>query len=170
MWSPTTGSIPNASRDTHLDCIPPLYPLYPSKPPWPPGAYPDRMFPYKNRLKWWISARQAHLADGIDDQAPLYDGDRGEQLRRRVRGLRRWLKVRIVAIVFLSFSIVATIVSAILNLIPATAELEAGLALSMRIASTFAGVITLVYLFTVRTLGQLEIDALLLLQLQTRHL
>jgi hypothetical protein len=109
--------------------------------------------PYRNRYRWFLFGRYSHLVRAIRDH-PLDD----LTLIRRVNSLRAWNSVRFVFSVLLSIGVVATIASAVASQLPGLAESVLARIVAFSTAAT--GVLTLIYLFLTRLLGQLEIDIL----------
>lgn len=121
------------------------------------------VFPYENRWKWWLRPRQQHLVDALEQRPVVFQGTQGQQLRRRVRAIERWLRVRLALVLLLSFSIIAGATTWILDAVDGPEEAATAVQVASRVASGLAGLFSVLYIFTLRTLGQLEIDALLLL-------
>lgn len=111
------------------------------------------MYPYRNRLRWFVFGRYSHLVRAIRDH-PSED----LTLIRRVNSLRIWNSVRFVFSVLLSVGVAATVASAVASQLPGQAESVLAGVVAASTAAT--GVLTLVYLFLTRLLGQLEIDIL----------
>lgn len=126
--------------------------------PRPPGVYP-----YRNRLRWFMFGRYAHLVRAARDRRR---GVQDTVLDQRLASLRAWNSVRFVVSVPLTAGLVATVGGALANLLPgglAQEVVDDILALS----TSVTGIFTLAYLFLSRLLGQLEIDILALLTLDT---
>ncbi len=128
------------------------------------------MYPFESRLRWWIQGRPRHLIEAVSRDPALAAGAHREAIAEALLRIRKWLVARTALLVLLSMGIVSSILSVILRALPRMVEVEAGLSLFVRISTALAGVFTLLYLLANRTLGQLEIDILLLMQLtQTEH-
>lgn len=135
-----------------------------------PAALAAPMYPYESKLRWWIKPRYKHLIDAVERQPSLLEGRLGAQLDRRLTRMNVWLKVRLALLIFLSFSLVASAASVILSWFPGTTLAEDALRVFIRVATTFATLFTVLYFFTLRTLGQLEIDALMMIHVHhLRH-
>lgn len=131
------------------------------------------MYPYDSWFQWLIRPRQKHLVDGLEDREDAaFKGPDGEALRKRLNAIEGWLKVRAVLIVLLSFSAVAAVASWVFDMVNGVAlqpEIASLVERIRNITTTASGVLTLLYLFTLRTLGQLEIDAILLMPAHRAH-
>lgn len=114
---------------------------------------PRAVYPYRNRLRWFLFGRYSHLVRAIRDH-PSED----LTLIRRVNSLRLWNSVRFVFSVLLSVGVVATVASAVASQLPGQAESVLAGIVATSTAAT--GALTLVYLFLTRLLGQIEIDIL----------
>lgn len=121
------------------------------------------MYPYDNWWKWVLKPKQAHLVDALEDRPGIFDGPEGEALRLRLAGIRTMLKVRAGLLALLSFSVVAAVVSWLVWALGEGAEVAAAVETARTWVSAWAGVTWVLYLLTMRTLQQLEIDSLLLL-------
>lgn len=124
------------------------------------------MYPYDTAWKWWLRGRHRHLIDGIHKRHDLLAADKHGRLDRRMKAVRIWLIVRVVVLVILSFSIVASIATALLGWI---SPAETAIAVFRRIAGSLTTVFSLLYFLTLRILGQLEIDILLLVDERLSH-
>ena len=119
------------------------------------------MYPYRNRMRWIVAGRYAHLLKALDRRRNLQDS----VLEARLEAMRVWGRVRMVVIILLSIGLLATTVAWIARFMPA---FEAAVEAIVRIATTasyLSGALTLTYLFLTRLLGQLEADILALLAL-----
>lgn len=164
VWSPTTGSIQSASRDPENELHPILFPLYPRSlhVACPVGRF---VYPFQSKLQWWVRGRPAHLIAAIERDRSLAAGPYKGEIATGLVRIRRWMVVRVVMLIGLSMGVVSSILSILLRSIPRMAEVQAGLGLLVQISTALAGLFTLGYLLSNRTLSQLEIDVLLLLQL-----
>lgn len=126
------------------------------------------MYPYQNKLRWWIRGRYGHLVDAVAQQPRLTRGLYGEQLAQRVIILRRWMLIRMIVLIILSFSVIAAVVSLVASVFSGTGELVGILRTLARISTILTPLATLLYFLGGRVLGQAEIDALMLWQMQTR--
>lgn len=117
------------------------------------------MYPYDKRWKWWARGRHRHLVDGLRQRQDIMAADTTGRLARRLTAMRAWIVARMIFLVFLSFSVVASIASLLLGWFDPA---ETAIDLFRRAASATATIFSLAYFFTLRVLGQLEIDALML--------
>ena len=116
------------------------------------------MYPYRNRFRWFVFGRYSHLARALRDHQrddPV--------LLHRIRNLRTWNTARFVISFPLSIGVVATLASAIATQLPGQAG--GGLANTVEINTALTSILTVLYLFLTRLLGQLEIDILTILTL-----
>lgn len=111
------------------------------------------MYPYRNRWLWFLFGRYSHLVRAFRDH-PSED----LTLIRRVHSLRVWSTARFVFSILLSIGVAATVASAVASQLPGQAESVLAGIVAASTAAT--GVLTLVYLFLTRLLGQIEIDIL----------
>ncbi len=124
------------------------------------------VYPYDSKLRWWIRGRQAHLVDAVARDPALLEGERGAELQSNMKRLKRWLIAKAVMMAFLSMGAIASAVAFILRRLPGLAAVEDTLSTLAQISSGLAGLFTVGYIITNRTLGQLEIDSIVLFHLQ----
>ncbi|MBW3583508.1 MAG: hypothetical protein KY455_10465 [Euryarchaeota archaeon] len=127
------------------------------------------MYPYTNWLKWIIKPRQKHLVDALERRPEAFRGKQGEVLQERLNGIDAMLKVRATLLVLLSFSLVAAIALWVVDFLGGFPTLAALIREVRNWTTGTAGVLSALYFFTLRTLRQLEIDALLLLPSHRSH-
>lgn len=127
------------------------------------------MYPYNNWLKWIIKPRQQHLVDALERRPEAFRGKQGEVLQERLNGIETLLKVRATLIVLLSFSLVAAIALWIVDFFGGFPAVAALIREIRNWTTGTAGVLSALYFLTLRTLRQLEIDALLLLPSHRSH-
>lgn len=127
------------------------------------------MYPYTNWLKWIIKPRQKHLVDALERRPEAFRGKQGEVLQDRLKGIEVMLKVRATLIVLLSFSLVAAITLWLIGFFGGFPAVASFIREIRNWTTGTAGVLSALYFFTLRTLRQLEIDALLLLPSHRSH-
>ena len=119
------------------------------------------MYPYRNRWRWFAFGRYAHLARAMRDRPELAD----LTLKNRVTSLRLWNSVRFFVSIPLTAGLVATGASAVAKYVPGGMAEEV-VNDTLALSTTLSAVLTLIYLFLSRLLGQLEIDILARLVLE----
>lgn len=130
-------------------------------------------YPYQSWLKWVISPRQKHMIDALERRPEAFTGPNGDELRERLKLMTGWLKVRAFLIVLLFFSIVVTVVTWTMrafDFVPGSEAVVAAVEAVSNVTTGASGVLAVVYALTLRTLGQLEMDAFLLLPSHREHL
>jgi hypothetical protein len=120
------------------------------------------VYPYRNRWRWIVFGRYSHLVRAIRDHRTLLDDP---VLRQRVNSLRSWNLVRFIISIPLTVGVLATAASAVSSMLPDTAAERAFGDLVAIITGT-TGLLTVLYLFLTRLLGQLEIDILAMLTIE----
>lgn len=118
------------------------------------------MYPFRNAALWWLKGRHAHLLEIV---RPVVGDAEGAPLGRAAGRLRLWGRVRAVVGLLLSLGVVATGFALLIPVLPFLAGLQPGFAMLAAVGGAWTGVLGLVFLFTARTLGQIEIDILGLL-------
>lgn len=112
-----------------------------------------------------MAGRHAHLVQAI---ARDRNGLQDTVLEARLTAMRLWNKVRFVVLVLLSIGLSATVGGWLARYLP---EIEPALDAINRftaLVGALSGLLTLVYLFLNRLLGQLEADILCILTLKNR--
>lgn len=118
------------------------------------------MYPYRNRLRWFLFGRYSHLLRACRDRRRALQDT---TLEARLDSMRTWNTVRFAVSLLLAAGVVATVASTYANLLPGPASrVVVGF---VAVSTTLTGFLTLVYLFLTRLLGQLEIDVLAILTL-----
>src|SRR5688572_26181401 len=119
VWSRPTGSTPNAWPSDRTTIVHPI-----PQPPSPPsmrllprlrfslrngqaaGAAAPGMYPYRNRARWMLSGRYAHLVQAVNSRRP---GLQDSILEHRVQALKSWNTVRVALLVMLSLGVAAAL-------------------------------------------------------------
>lgn len=118
------------------------------------------MYPYRNRWRWFMFGRYAHLAKAINERkTPLQD----TVLESRVGALMRWNRIRFGVSLLLSLGILAAAGAWIAARLPSAETASVLLDDTAALSSAAAGVLTVAYLFFSRLLGQIEADILTIL-------
>lgn len=118
------------------------------------------MYPYRNRSRWFIASRYAHLVHALDKRRrPIQDST----LESRVESIRFWNRAHSVVLVLLSIGLAATIAAWVAGLMPAFDTAADAIDRMTTRAGAASGFLTIVYLFVTRLLGQLEADILCIL-------
>jgi hypothetical protein len=120
-------------------------------------------YPYRNRFRWFLFGRYSHLARAARDH-PRFAKD--GTLAHRIHSLRTWNSVRFFVSLPLTLGLMATVASAVAKYVPGGAA-ENVVDDVLAYSTTLTGVFTLAFLLISRLLGQLEIDILALLTLET---
>ncbi|MFA5944594.1 MAG: hypothetical protein WC876_09030, partial [Candidatus Thermoplasmatota archaeon] len=114
------------------------------------------MYPYRNRLRWFLFGRYSHLARAIRDRrAGLQD----TILDSRISSLRVWNSIRFAVSLVLSIGVLATALAAIARALPGGTD-DGVVVGVVTFASALTGLLTVAYLFLTRLLGQIEIEIL----------
>ena len=158
MWSRPTGNTLNVSSSDR-----PAYP--PSSPfstvnPFSSQRLPWRVYPFGNLLRWLTASRYRHLIQAYERRADRFQDT---LVQSRIDTMRRWDRIRAFASFLLYLSLAATIAAWIARFLPRLADATELFGRLAALASTFTGIITLVFLFLTRLLGQLEMDILTML-------
>lgn len=121
------------------------------------------MYPYRNRSRWFIGSRYAHLVRALERRRrPIQD----PTLESRVESIRWWNRVHSVVLVLLSIGVAATIAAWIARFMPAFDTAADAIDRLTAGAGAASGFLTIVYLFVTRLLGQLEADILCILTVE----
>ncbi|HLF17208.1 MAG TPA: hypothetical protein VI796_07265 [Candidatus Thermoplasmatota archaeon] len=123
---------------------------------------------WRARWRWLRSGRHLHLLKAVERKPELFDGEAGWVLRRRVHSLRRWGRLRTVVLVLLYIGLLATVTGWVFRVLPRSEPVGGLVDDVTALASALTGLLTLVALFLTRLLGQLEMDALALLTMETK--
>lgn len=123
------------------------------------------MYPYRNRVRWLMFGRYAHLVHAVNKRRRVVQDT---ILEKRVESLHRWNRIRFVVSIPLSAGLLATVWSALAAVVPPDAAVASEFVEDLlRVATYFTGVLTILYLFLTRLCGQLEIDILAILTVET---
>ena len=107
--------------------------------------------------------RYSHLIRALDKRPT---GLQDTLVEERIDSLRVWNHARFLVSVLLSLGVIATAGAWVAKLLPAFATAIQALDHMIATTGTFTGLLTLLYLFLTRLLGQLEIDILTLLTIE----
>ena len=120
------------------------------------------MYPYRDRTRWLLANRYGHLVQALDHRRrPVQD----TTLEARVEAMRFWNRVRALFVLLISLGLLTAASAFLAQSLPAFDKAFVAIGRVAAAASTLSGVFTLVYLFVVRLLGQLEVDILTILTL-----
>lgn len=115
------------------------------------------MFPFSSRFRWITSGRQGHLIAAYRSRPqPKKD----HLLEARIHSLSRLGTIRLVAVIMLSLTAIATAVAAVGRILPTLDEADPFLTRTAAVSATFAGVLTIAVFVLTYILGLLEIDIL----------
>lgn len=118
------------------------------------------MYPYRNRSRWFIGSRYAHLVRALDKRRrPIQD----TTLESRVESIRFWNRMHSIVLVLLSIGVAAAIAAWVARFIPAFDPAAEAIGTVTTGAGAASGALTILYLFVTRLLGQLEADVLCIL-------
>jgi hypothetical protein len=118
------------------------------------------MYPYRNRSRWFIASRYAHLVHALDKRRrPIQD----TTLESRVESIRWWNRIHSIVLVLLSVGLAATVAAWVARYVPAFDAAAHVMGSVSTGAGAASGLLTVVYLFVTRLLGQLEADILCIL-------
>lgn len=124
------------------------------------------MYPFGSRLAWLLASRYKHILKAFEKHPPT-----DTLVQERLESLARWGRVRGVVAAFLYLGIVASLVGLLGQVLPALKGATVFLQGAAAVAGTFAGFITVAFLFLTRLLGQIEADitTMLLIKDKRRH-
>lgn len=118
------------------------------------------MYPYRNRSRWFIGSRYAHLVHALDKRRrPIQD----TTLESRVESIRWWNRIHSIVLVLLSIGLAAAVAAWIARFLPSFDTAAHVVDQVSSWANVASGFLTVVYLFVTRLLGQLEADILCIL-------
>lgn len=115
-----------------------------------------------------MAGKHRHLAHAVERHPEVLTGETGGTLRRRMDSLRRWGGLRGVILVALYFGIVATTAAWVFRYLPRAEPVQDFVDRLTALSGAFTGILTLLALFLTRTLGQLEMDILAILTLESK--
>lgn len=118
------------------------------------------MYPYRNRSRWFIGSRYAHLVQALDKRRRSVQDS---ILESRVESIRWWNRVHSIVLVLLSIGLAAAVAAWIARFIPSFDAAAHVVDQVSSWASVSSGFLTVAYLFVTRLLGQLEVDVLCIL-------
>lgn len=118
------------------------------------------MYPYPDRLRWFIAGRYAHVVKAAEVRKGAL---RNPILRARVDSLRTWNQVRAGVIVLLSLGIAGAAAAWIARQLGAFSTAAEAVDQLAAAASASSGFLTIIYVILTRLLGQLEIDIMSML-------
>jgi hypothetical protein len=116
------------------------------------------MYPFRSRLRWFAASRYRHLLRGFEDAPPT-----DTLVQERLASLARWVRVRDGVMVLLYLGLAGSALTVLAPILPALSAVVDAVDAVATGLNAFAGLITLVYLFITRLLGQIETDIWVLL-------
>lgn len=111
------------------------------------------MYPFASRLRWLAASRYRHLLRGFERSPPT-----DTLVQERLESLARWVRVRDGVMVLLYLGLAGSALTFVAPLLPALGPVVDTVDSVSTGVNTFAGLITVAYLFITRLLGQIETD------------
>lgn len=116
------------------------------------------VYPFDNRRQWILKNRFNHYTEATRDHLHGFPEPYRSVLHRRATSMERWARVRAVLFLLLNLGVVSTATAAILSQIPAADALQNILQPVLRWLGSLTALFGLLFLITMRILGQLEAD------------
>jgi hypothetical protein len=112
------------------------------------------VYPFPNRTQWLLASRYRHLVVALDGR--LADS----LIQARLASMQKLDRFRVGVFTLLSLGLIASVVSLVAAFVPILGYTAPFLQVATAISGGATGVLTLLYLAILRSLGQMEADIL----------